>query len=199
MFDPATAQREARRYRRRGPHRTARRIVELLRERGVGGAEVLEVGGGIGVVAIELLEDGASRATNVELSPSYESAAVELLRERGLDERVDRRLGDFVTGDAPEADLVVLDRVICCYPDAAALVSAAGRRARRTLVLTYPRYGVGARLLVRTVNLWLRLRGCGFRTYAHRPELIVGAAAACGLRPAQEGGLVWRLIAFERA
>lgn len=195
------AQREARRYRRKGPHRTARRILEKLRERGVSGAEVLEVGGGIGVIGIELLEAGARRATNVELSPSYEEAARELIHERGLDGRVERRVGDFVTDDtASEADVVVLDRVVCCYPDAAALVTASGGRARRTLILTYPRYGLATRLLTRAINVGLRLRRCAFRTYVHRPQTIAAAAAACGLVPAGDTtGLVWRLAAFERA
>ena len=98
---------------------------------------MLEVGGGIGAIEIELLRAGVTRAMNVELTPTYEEAAGELLRESGLADRVERRVLDFVeTGaDVEAADFVVLNRVICCYPDMPRLTAAAAKRVRRTLVL----------------------------------------------------------------
>jgi magnesium-protoporphyrin O-methyltransferase len=92
-----------------------------------------------------------------------------------------------------------MERVVCCYPDATALVGAAATRARRRLVLSYPRYGRTTRVLVRAINLVLRLRGLEFRTYAHSPATISAAAERAGLRPGrQESGVVWRVAAFDR-
>ena len=200
FFDERLARKDADRYRRKGLRGSQRRILELLRDRGLDGVEVLEIGGGTGSLHVELLEAGAARATNVELSPGYEETARELLRERGLEDRVERRLGDAVEDETlPAADVVVLERVVCCYPDATALVTAAGRRARRSLALTYPRYSGLTRILCSVINAGLRIRGSEFRTYAHRPSTIRDAAAAAGLRPiGDEAGLVWRLAAFER-
>jgi 2-polyprenyl-3-methyl-5-hydroxy-6-metoxy-1,4-benzoquinol methylase len=201
FFNARMARHDAARYRKRGLRRSARQIVEVARVRGLGGAEVLEVGGGVAALSLELIRAGAARATTIELSAAYEEEGTALAAEAGLRERVERRIGDVVNAgdDIAPADVVVLERVVCCYPDAEALVGAAGARARGLLVLSYPRYGLAARAVTRLVNVVLRLRRCAFRTYAHSPEAIRGAAAAVGLqRVAPERGLVWRVAAFER-
>ena len=75
MFDGRFARRRAAGYRRRGLDRTARRMVELLAEPGLEGATVLEIGGGVGEIHIELLRRGAASATALELSPAYDDGA----------------------------------------------------------------------------------------------------------------------------
>jgi magnesium-protoporphyrin O-methyltransferase len=74
IFSEKRAHAEARRYRRRGLDRTSRRIAELLQQ-GIAGRTLLEVGGGIGAIQIELLRAGITRAVNIELTPTYEGAA----------------------------------------------------------------------------------------------------------------------------
>src|SRR5881392_4534964 len=100
VFSERSAQAEARRYRRRGLDATSRRIVDFLRTQGVEGSTVLEVGGGIGGIQIELLKAGAARAVSIELTPTYEEEATALLREMGLEERVERRIMDFAAAGA---------------------------------------------------------------------------------------------------
>src|SRR3954469_5968085 len=116
FFTPRFARRVAERYRKRGLDKTARRMVEFVEARGVEGATVLEIGGGVGEIQIELLKRGAARAINLELSPAYEAEAAALLRDAGLEHRVERRLLDLAAD--PEAvdpaDVVVLHRVVCC-------------------------------------------------------------------------------------
>ena len=200
LFSRKYASRDARRYRRRGLGTTSRALVDLAGD--VEGATVLDVGGGIGAIDLELLAAGAERATNVELSGGYEEAASALLSERGLSERVDRRVADFVTeGDAVEPhDLVVLHRVVCCYPDVEALMGAAAEHARKRLVLTYPQQHLPMRLGLRVINLWLRVSGCGFRTYVHPVARILGAAEAHGLRleRRERQGFLWESAALVR-
>ena len=200
LFSRKYASRDARRYRQRGLGATSRALVELAGD--VEDATVLDVGGGIGAIDLELLAAGAERAMNVELSGGYEEAASALLSERGLSDRVDRRVADFVSeGDAIEAhDLVVLHRVVCCYPDVDALMGAAAEHARRRLVLTYPQEHLPMRLGLRVVNLWLRVSGCGFRTYVHPIARILGAAEAHGLRleRRERQGFLWESAALVR-
>jgi 2-polyprenyl-3-methyl-5-hydroxy-6-metoxy-1,4-benzoquinol methylase len=200
LFSRKYASRDARRYRQRGLGTTSRALVELAGD--VTDATVLDVGGGIGAIELELLAAGAARATNVELSGGYEEAASALLSERGLSGRVDRRVADFVSeGDAVEPhDLVVLHRVICCYPDVDALMGAAAEHARRRLVLTYPQEHLLMRLGLRVINLWLRVSGCGFRTYVHPVARILGAAEADGLRLVrrERQGFLWESAALVR-
>ena len=200
LFSRKYASRDARRYRERGLGATSRALVDLAGD--VEGATVLDVGGGIGAIELELLAAGAERATNVELSGGYEEAASALLTERGLSDRVDRRVADFVSeGEAVEAhDVVVLHRVVCCYPDVDALMGAAAEHARKRLVLTYPQEHLLIRLGLRVINLWLRVSGCGFRTYVHPVARILGAAEADGLRLVrrERQGFLWESAALVR-
>ena len=138
------------RYRKRGLDRTARRMVEFLEQRGIEGASVLEIGGGIGEIQIELLKRGAARSVNLELSPAYDEEAKQLLREAALEDRAERRLHDIaVEPDGVEsADIVVLHRVVCCYPDYERLLGAAAQRAGRLLVFSYPPRNAVSRLFI---------------------------------------------------
>src|SRR5258708_31752626 len=133
--------REAKRYRRKGLDSTSRRIVEFVKRQGVENRTVLEVGGGIGAIQIELLKAGASRATSIELTPTYEQVAGELLKEAGLQDRADRKVMDFVDAsvELEPADVVIMNRVICCYHDMPRLASAAADRTRELLVMSYPK------------------------------------------------------------
>ena len=201
MFGRKTAEREVRRFRKRGLRGSAMALAELAGD--VHGESVLEIGGGIGTIEIELLEAGADRTTNVELATTYEDSARALLGERGLSERVDRRIGDFVAdaGEIPAHDVVVMHRVVCCYPDVDALVGAAADRARRRLVLTYPQERAIVRMGFRFGNALLRLRGSSFRAYVHPVRRIEAAAEAHGLTPETRvrHGLVWESAAFSAA
>jgi len=202
VFDEKHARSKARAYAREGLTGDARHIADLVRSRMPRGYSVLEVGGGIGEIGLELLRDGAVRALNVELATKYESVAAELIRERGLGDRVDRRLGDFVreADGVPDADVVLMNRVVCCYPDADALVGAAADHARRYLVLTIPVDRWWIRLGIGIGNALLALRRNTFRGYVHATRVVIAAAERRGMRLAERRrGLIWQLIALERA
>ncbi|HEX7526106.1 MAG TPA: hypothetical protein VF327_07335 [Gaiellaceae bacterium] len=200
LFNRRVAANDARRYRRRGLAGTERTLLELAGD--VRGSSVLDVGGGIGAIELELLQAGAARATSIELSGAYETEAEALLAERGFADRVDRRVGDFVGDGASveQHDVVVLHRVVCCYPDVDSLVGDAADHTRRTLLLTYPQDRTIIRVGARAFNLILRLSRCGFRTYAHRVEKIVSVATQHGLtlETRKRAGILWESAAFSR-
>lgn len=199
VFSQRSAWRQVRRYRKRGLDATSRRIVELLVHRGVEGRTVLEVGGGIGAVQLELLRAGAARAVSVELTPTYEAAALDLLRGSGFEDRVERRVMDFAEAAASieAADVVVLNRVICCYPDLPKLAGAAAGHAREVLVLSFPEDRLWTRMMVAIANLPMRL--ASFRVYVHPERLLRQVTAASGLRPAlEQPGVFWKVAAFAR-
>lgn len=194
FFNRKFAARDLRRYRKRGLSATELDLVDLCGD--VRGATVLEAGGGIGALELELLEAGAAKATNIELSGGYEDAAAELLAGRD----VDRRVGDFATQDVSPHDVVVMHRVVCCYPDAGVLVGAAAARTQRVLVLTLPQQRRSIGWALAAVNGWLYLRRCGFRTYQHSFVDVEAAASAGGLTLTErrQRGLVWESAAFAR-
>jgi hypothetical protein len=158
-------------------------MLGFLEEAGIEGATVLEVGGGVGEIQIELLKRGAARSVNLELSPAYEREAERLLGEAGVAGRVERRLHDIaVDPDAvAPADVVVLHRVVCCYPDYERLLGAAAAHARRLLVFSYPRCNAVSRLFIVAQNVWFRIRRKGVPNV--RPSAVRDARGLGRPRP----------------
>jgi len=168
---------------------------------GVRGATVLEIGGGVGEIQLELLRRGAASVINLELSPGYEADAVALTAEAGMAGRVDRRLVDIATDSAgiPSADIVVLHRVVCCYPDVVKLLGAAADHTRRQLVFSHPPRNLVSRALLGTQNVFLRVAGGGFRAFAHPPAEMLAVLAERGLQlRAAHRGRVWQVAAVSR-
>ena len=201
FFGARQARRDAKRYRKHGLDQTARRLVDELAQHGVDGASVLEVGGGVGAIDIELLGQGAKRAVVVELSNGYDEDARALAAEAGVEARIERSHGDFAVEEASiePADVVVMHRVVCCYPDPELLVGAAARHARRLLALSFPRNTWWLRLGVNAANVWFRMRG-GIQSYVHPPAEVVGIAEAAGFSTVldERSTRIWRIAVFER-
>lgn len=201
LFGERSARREARRYRRKGLGDNETRIVEFLRSRDLEGASVLEVGGGVGTLEVELLKAGAARAVNVELSPYYEAEARELVREAGLEDRWEYRVDNLATDGKHigSADAVVMHRVVCCDPDPKALVGAAADRTRRYLVMSFPRERAASHAFVALINLVARVLRWEHRSFVHPVSTILGTAQRRGLRHVLEHrGFIWQIVAFER-
>lgn len=200
MFSERGAQFQARRYRKRGPDAMSRRLVELIGDRAAG-ASVLEVGGGIGTIQLELLQAGAAGATSVELTPSYESEAKALASEKGLAGRTSRRILDFADqgAEVEPADVVVLNRVLCCYHDMPRLAAQAAAHTRRVLVLSFPKQRLWTRLVVAAVNFGLWATRRQFHMFLHAPARIRAVALEQGLRAVYDRpGLFWEVAMFER-
>ena len=202
FFKDRFAKRTAKRFRRKGLDAVSRSLVTRAGEGGLEGATVLEIGGGVGQVMLALLEAGASRGEVVELVPSYEKHARQLAEELGVGDRASFRTADLVADPAARepADVVVLNRVVCCTPDGVELAGVAASLAQRTLVLSFPRDARLVRAAFAGVNAaqWLRRRR--FRVFVHSPKALRVAAEAHGLRLVTErSGPVWQVAAFERA
>lgn len=201
FFGEKTAAKDARKYRRHGADPMARSLARRAGTGGVDGASVLEIGGGVGQVALELLKAGAESAEVVELLPEYELFVRELAAEAGVGERISFRTADLVADPAAAApaDLVVLNKVVCCTPDGIALAGIAASLARRALVLSFPRSVWWARAGLGVVNLYLRLRGRRFRVFVHPQAALEGAVESHGLvRASERNGPLFRVAAFER-
>jgi magnesium-protoporphyrin O-methyltransferase len=201
IFDESAARADAERYRRHGPDTTTRMLLDMIKEHGVNGTTVLDIGGGVGVVDHELLDAGAGHAVLVDASPPALRVARDEARRRGSLDRIEFIDGDFVAGadSIDPADVVTLDRVICCYPDVDALVRLSARRARSLYGLVLPRDRWFLRFGSRLLNAWYRLRGFGYRAFAHPNARVDALAAEAGLQPRrEEHTFVWRVVLYER-
>ena len=199
QFSEAVARRDLDRYRRKGPGVTTRLIIEAVKGRLPDGATLLDIGGGVGVIHHELLDDGVAAAVQVEPATAYLEAARDEARRLGHEGRVRFVPGDLteVSGELEDADVVTLDRVICCYPDMESLVLEAARKARGVLAASYPRDGWPVRAAIGLQNFGRRLVGNPFRTYAHPISRIEEVLAASGFTMVSVAEtLVWRVVAF---
>jgi SAM-dependent methyltransferase len=202
VFDRRTAERDRVRYHRSGPDRTTRLLLDMIGRHRVGGATLLDIGGGIGVIDRELLTAGAGHAVLVEASPSYLRVARQEAREAKILDRIEFVEGDFIrrAEEVGVADIVTLDRAVCCYPDVEALVSLSAARASWLYGLVVPRDRWIVRLALPLLNLGSFLRRRAYRFYAHPNARIDALAAANGLQPRLEGGtFIWRVVVYDRA
>lgn len=200
-FGVEVARRDLDQYRRRGPESTTRLMLEAIREVPIEGGSLLDVGAGIGVLHHELLGSTIARATHVEAASAYARVAREEDARRGAEGTVDYVLGDAVelSDDLPAADLVTLDRVICCYPDWKSLVRVSAAKARRLYAFSVPHDRWYVRSAVAIHNLLRRLRGNDFRTFVHPVEEIDRMLTGGGFRRAAlHRTLVWHVALYER-
>jgi SAM-dependent methyltransferase len=182
-------------------------LLDALDRAGLRDRSVLDLGCGIGDLAIETVRHGAASARGYDLSPKAIEQARRLAAERGVGERTEFEVGDAATLDLPNADVVVLNRVFCCYPDVKALLERSLAAAGSVYGFTIPRSkglaGVLGRLLVAVSNAWYRLRRtkyAGFRTFIHDIDRIDERVRAEGFVPIRRETrrVVWDLAVYAK-
>jgi magnesium-protoporphyrin O-methyltransferase len=168
-FGEDSARADVRSYRKRGPAEQTKLLLQAIRSLHLREAELLDIGGGIGVIHHELLGDVAERATHVDASSAYLKEAKAEAARRGHVEQVRFIHADFtdVASDLPGADIVTLDRVVCCYPDFRRLLKAAAEHSREALAMTYPREAWYTRIGFKIINFFQRLGKDPFRVFLH--------------------------------
>ena len=202
-FDRRRARRDARRFRRRGPDAGTRQLLTAIGDASLPPRPtLLDIGGGVGTISRALLDRGFSQATHVDASAAYLAVADEEAQRLGHARRVTFRHADFrdVADTVPVADVVTLDRVVCCDPDYDSLLAAAADHARHLLGVTFPRLRWYTRAFVAVANVWRRIRNETFRAYVHRPAAMAAVLEQHGLRRRWSGGtLIWAVEMYERA
>jgi 2-polyprenyl-3-methyl-5-hydroxy-6-metoxy-1,4-benzoquinol methylase len=199
-FGRKTAAAELRRYQEDGPLPTTRALIDSVRSLGVAGAQLLDVGAGVGAIHHALLDAGASSAVHVDISPAFVDAA-RTETERRRNDRVRFIIGDFVelASTIDEADVVTLDRVICCYADMPRLVERSAAKARRMYGAVYPRNAWWVRIGIVVNNMVFRVRRSDFRSYLHSPAAIDAVLRRMGLeRRSLQRTWVWEVAVYVR-
>ena len=202
QFDEKGAREDLLTYRRDGPDGSTKRLIDALRREGVEGATLLDIGGGVGVIQLELLAAGAASSLDVDASSAFLAAAEQEADARGFRDRVAYRYGDFVdlADEVEAADIVTLDRVICCYPDVRALVGRSIARARRLYGLVYPVDRWWTRAVSRLGNAILRLFRSDFRIHVHAEAVVEQLVRGAGFeRRYRHAGWVWQTVVYARA
>jgi magnesium-protoporphyrin O-methyltransferase len=185
----------------------SRHLLDAVEEAGLGDRTVLDLGCGVGDLAIEAVRRGAASARGYDLSATSIEAARALATERGVGDRTTFEVGDGARVDLAPADVVVLNRVFCCYPDVDALLERSLAAAGSVYAFTIPRStgfaGRIARLQSRLGNAWYRLRSAkfhGFRVFVHDIGPIDARVRAAGFRPVrrEHRRVAWDLAVYAR-
>jgi len=192
---------ELKRYRRRGPDKTTRILIEALKEIDVEGMTLLDIGGGLGAIQHEMLQAGVQKATDIDASNAYINAAKAETARRGYAGQVDYQHGNFVevAENIPPADIVTLNRVICCYPDMQKLVGLSVDRAGKLYGLVYPRNTWWMKVWLVLQTFFLKLRRSHFRTYLHPTEAVEALVHSHGFkRRFYKRTFTWQIVVYAR-
>ena len=199
FFDRREADRKLRRYRKSGPGKSTRMLIDAIKEHSVDGKTLLDIGGGVGAVQHELLKAGAAEATCVEASTAYINASSEEATRQGHGDRVTFHQGDFidVAPSLQPAHIVALDRVICCYHDVERLVGLSSGLATEVYGLVYPRGNWALKAAFRLFNIALWLRRSPFRIFIHPDSVVDAAIRGKGLqRRFYRKTLLWQVVVY---
>ena len=200
-FSEEEAKAELRSYQKSGPAKQTKLILQAIRSLGLRNVQLLDIGGGIGAIHHELMRDVAEKATHVDASSAYLTEAKREATRRGHSERVNFIHADFtdVASALPPADIVTLDRVVCCYPDFRALLKAAAEHSRSALALTYPRETWYLRIGLNIANFFQKLRRDPFRVFLHPVAEMDSLLKRQGLRRVSHRRLfVWEMALYQR-
>jgi 2-polyprenyl-3-methyl-5-hydroxy-6-metoxy-1,4-benzoquinol methylase len=201
-FSSEEAKSELKRYRRKGPANQTKLILSAIHSLRLKSADLLDIGGGIGVIHHELLGQVAAKAIHVDASSAYLNEARKEASQRGHGNLVQFIHADFtdVAPDIPPADIVTLDRVVCCYPDFRGLLTAAAEHGRQAIAMTYPRETWYLRLAMRVLNFVQRLRRDPFRVFLHPVSEMDSLLEQKGFKRATLHRLfVWEMALYQRS
>jgi magnesium-protoporphyrin O-methyltransferase len=201
LFSQQLVDKELASYRRNGPDKTTRMLIEAIKKAGAGGLSLLDIGGGVGAIQHALLGAGVNQVTSVEASRAYLAAAKAEAGRRGQAERIRYLHGNFVdlAEEIPPAGIVTLDRVICCYHDMEKLVGLSAERAGKIYGLVYPRDVWWVKVALVLMNFYFKLRRNPFRTFVHSTEGVEAILRKKDLkRHSYQKTLVWQVVVFTR-
>jgi hypothetical protein len=200
-FSSSEAEDDLERYRKQGPDGTTRALIDAIVEAGVRDATLLDIGGGVGVIQLELLAAGAASARSIDASEAYVGVARAEAARRGLSDRTDHRLGSFesLAPVIEPADVVTLDRVVCCDPDLPGLLGAVVDHARRMVGLVYPRTTWWNRIGARGLAIWGWITRDPTRWHLHPTDQVDGILAGAGFVKREiSRTLVWQVVLYTR-
>lgn len=201
IFSQQYVRKELSRYRAEGPLRTTLLLTKALATEGVAGLSLLDIGGGVGGVQHELIDAGVEMVTSVDASSAYLAASRAEAQRRGLVDQVSYHHGNFVdlAPDIAAADIVTLDRVICCYHDMDRLVSLSVERARTLYGLVYPRDRWWIKLGLAVQNFYFWLRRNPFRSFVHPTKSVEGILRSNGFeRSSYHQTWLWQVVVYHR-
>ncbi len=197
-FGERDAKRDAKRYRNKGLKKRAQKMIApFLHEREL---SVMEIGCGAGALHQELVRKGvAAEVTGVDVSTAYLAAAKGNADHFGVSDKITYHNTDFaqVADEFAPVDVVMLDRVICCYPHLDKLLGQAAERATQYLAISFPTEAWWFKVFFTIADKVLTLFGSGYHPYLHSHSDIQRYATSSGLHLISDDYQgIWRVMVF---
>lgn len=201
IFDKKEANKNLKTYRKKGPNKTTKILIDALCKEDIEGLSLLDIGGGIGVIQHELLKKGISETTDIDASPSYIEVAKDIMKENKTVDRMSFIHGDFidVSQNIDNQDIVTLERVVCCYPDAQKLINESTAKAKQYYAFIYPMDTFMSKAFNRILRLYFVLKRNPFRTFIHSEQMMNDLVVSNGFeRIYHSKAFPWRISVFKR-
>src|SRR5712691_838610 len=178
-------------------------LLDFISNNGLVGKTVLEIGCGTGFFSLDTLRHGASSCVGIDLSSAAIHEANEFAKETGLQDRARFEVANAASTHEPASDIVVMDKVLCCYPDADALLKNASDSSRELLGFVVPRdeglMKPAMKIGIALINLVEKLRKSGFRLYLHPLRSIDELLAGSGFqRENKAKSRFWLVFLYKR-
>jgi len=163
-----------RQYKKHGLEKIQRQLLAGIRPALNEGATLLDIGCGVGALHLALLTEGAVTAVGVEISEGMLEKARRHAAELGVEKRTVYFQGDFVDREKAidAADITMMDKVICCYPDVGTLVDSSIRKTKHILAITHPQNNFLAAGLFKIHITAARLLRLSFHPFWHDWERV---------------------------
>lgn len=200
-FNNKSAQKELASYRKNGPKASTKLLIDFFKQQNISNHSLLDIGGGVGAIQFELIKLGIDQVCNVDAASAYQKAARQEAKKLRISERIDFLKGDFVarSSEVTEADIVTLDKVICCYEDMPGLVQKSLQKAKKYYAIIIPqdkwwvKWGHGLEQLIR------KLIRNPFRSFIHPVGEIEQLIGIAGFKKAyQATQFHWLIQVYER-
>ena len=201
IFDKKSAQRDFKRYKRKGPNKTTRTLLAEINKHAVNGWTLLDIGGGVGVIQHELLKKGLKSTTDVDASISYQEKAKQIANENDTIDQMCFIHGDFIdrAGTLEPHDIVTLERVVCCYPDIEKLIELSTEKSQHIYAIVYPAENMFSKALIKLSHLYFWIKKNPFRTFVHSEKLMHSLIEKQGFQLLSRKGIFfWKVAVYAR-
>ena len=190
------------RYKNKGLSRSSKLLLKFILDGNSQDKAVLDLGCGAGGLSIELLKRGAQNAVGFDLSPRMIEAATQLALATGFESRAKFQEGNAATTELPRSDIVVMDKVLCCYSEWKPLLKNAIEAGRDMIGFIVPRdEGITKlpfRLALRIANYFQRRRG-GILFYLHPLGTVDKTLRESGFNlRKKQGSRFWLVFLYSR-
>ena len=190
-----------RKFRKKGLDKETRLLEQGILGGAIAGASILEIGCGVGGLHMRLLQQGAATATGIDIAAGMIDGARQLSAELGLDHRVQYSIGDFAAQPEPfeKADIVIMDKVVCCYEQIDLLMRESLIRASTTYAIVFPRDTPLSRIGFQMFIAALRIIRLRFHPFWHDWEKMNGTIIASGFEEQYSAStLLWTARVYRR-